>query len=93
MRPKTDALRRAHQAWSGQALAVRRQCRAQGLPVSRWLDDQAGQARGGAVVAGLARMAEELADAGLTTDEIAREMSAATLAIVVASLDGPKRAA
>jgi hypothetical protein len=93
MRSKADALRRAQQAWSGQALRVRRQCRAQGLPVSRWLDDQAGLARGGAVVAGLARMADELADAGMSTEDIAREMSAATLEIVLASLDGPKRAA
>jgi hypothetical protein len=93
MRPNTDALRRALQEWGDVALDTRRKCRAQGLPVSRWLDDQAGQARGGAVVAGLVRMAEELADAGLTTDEIARAMSAATLAIVLAALSEPKQAA
>jgi hypothetical protein len=88
MQSNTPTLRRALRVWGGVALDTRRRCRAQGLPVSRWLDDQAGQTRGGAVVAGLARMAEALAEAGMPSDEIAQEMSAATLAIVLAVLEG-----
>jgi hypothetical protein len=77
-----DALARARRRWGEAALDVRREMRARGLPVAEWLDQQAGQRKGVAVVRGLARMSDEMAAAGLPLEEIVRRMTAVTVAIV-----------
>jgi len=92
---RTPAIGRARAVWGDAALDARRVIRAKGLPVSRWLDDQAGRRRGDAVVQGLARLSTELADAGVPLAEIAAAMSAAAVAIVTASVkagNGPRAA-
>jgi hypothetical protein len=88
---ESPALRRARGVWHDAALDARREIRARGLPVSRWLDDQAGRRRGDRVVAGLARLSEELADAGVPVEQIARAVSAATMQIVTAALSAPSQ--
>jgi hypothetical protein len=82
MKLAPDALKRARRRWGEAALDVRRETRARGLPVAEWLDEQAGQRKGAAVVNGLARMSDEMSAAGMPLEEIVRRMTAVTLEIV-----------
>lgn len=88
-------LKLARRAWGDTAVHGRRLIRAQGLPVSGWLDDQAGRRRGDRLVIPIARFSLELAEAKVPTPEIARLVSEGAYEIAMATLSqhDPKRAA